>query len=151
MYNKNKEFLEKYISVFENLKADNLGRLMELSSQDIHFEDPFQRTQGRSEYIKIFKDMFLKLDKPTFKVLDYSISEKSKNICFMKWVLTGNLKNNNKKISIKGMSEVSFDQNGNVKSHIDYWDSLTQIIIKLPYIGFFLDKMLKIFFKYKHI
>ena len=78
MYNKNKEFLEKYISVFENLKADNLRRLMELSSQDIHFEDPFQRTQGRSEYIKIFKDMFLKLDKPTFKVLDYSISEKSK-------------------------------------------------------------------------
>ena len=69
----------------------------------------------------------------------------------MKWVLTGNLKNNNKKISIKGMSEVSFDQNGNVKSHIDHWDSLTQIIIKLPYIGFFLDKMLRIFFKYKHI
>jgi len=38
-----------------------------------------------------------------------------------------------------------------VKSHIDHWDSLTQIIIKLPYIGFFLDKMLRIFFKYKHI
>ena len=98
MYNKNKEFLEKYISVFENLKEDNLDGLMELSSLDIYFEDPFQRTKGKSEYIKIFKDMFLKLDRPTFKVLDYSISEKSKNICFMKWVLTGSLKNNNKKI-----------------------------------------------------
>ena len=151
MCNKNKILLEKYISVFENLKEDNLDGLKELIAKDVYFEDPFQKTQGRNEYIKIFQDMFLKLDKPTFKVLDYSISENLNNNCFMKWILRGKLKNNNRNISIKGMSEVSFDQKGNVKSHIDYWDTLTQIIIKLPYIGFFLEQLLKIFFKYKNI
>ena len=96
MCNKNKILLEKYISVFENLKEDNLDGLKELISLDVYFEDPFQKTQGRNEYIKIFKDMFLKLDKPTFKVLDYSISENSNNNCFMKWILRGKLKNNNR-------------------------------------------------------
>ena len=56
-----------------------------------------------------------------------------------------------KKISIKGMTEVRFDIQGKVIYHIDYWDSLTQLIIELPYIGKFIKKILKIVFKFNNI
>ena len=97
--------------------------------------------------------MFKKLDSPFFKVTDYFISENTdnKHIGYLKWVLKGNFRNKNKKISITGMSEVSFDIQGKVIYHIDYWDSLTQLIVELPYIGKFIKKILKIFFKFNNI
>ena len=97
--------------------------------------------------------MFEKLDNPFFKVTEYSISENTdnKHIGYLKWVLNGNFRNKTKKISIKGMSEISFDVKGKVIYHIDYWDSLTQLIVELPYIGRLIKKILKVVFKFNNI
>ena len=45
---------------------------------------------------------------------------------------------------LDGISEIKFNQNGKIFSHIDYWDSYNQFYIKLPYIGKFFYYFLKI-------
>ena len=153
MKNKTRVFLENYISIFENLSEKNYHQLENVLTSDVVFEDPFNKINGKDDFIEIFKEMFKKLDSPLFKVTDYFISENTdeKNIGYLKWVLKGNFRNKNKKISITGMSEVSFDIQGRVIYHIDYWDSLTQLIVELPYIGKFIKKILKLFFKFNNI
>ena len=117
------------------------------------FEDPFNKTIGKDNFIEIFREMFEKLESPFFIVTDYFISENSDNkyVGYLKWVLKGTFRNNKKKISITGMTEVSFDIKGKVIYHIDYWDSLTQLIVELPYIGKFIKKILKVIFKFNNI
>ena len=122
-------------------------------TSDVIFEDPFNKIKGKDNFIEIFKEMFEKLDNPFFKVTEYSISENTdnKHIGYLKWVLKGNFRNKTKKISIKGMSEVSFDVQGKVIYHVDYWDSLTQLIVELPYVGRLIKKILKVVFKFNNI
>tara|TARA_Y200000002_G_C22293799_1_gene501588 strand:+ start:74 stop:535 length:462 start_codon:yes stop_codon:yes gene_type:complete len=153
MKNKTRVFLENYISIFENLSEKNYHQLENALTSDVIFEDPFNKIKGKDDFIEIFREMFKKLDNPFFKVTDYFISENTdnKHIGYLKWVLKGNFRNKNKKISITGMSEVSFDIQGKVIYHIDYWDSLTQLIVELPYIGKFIKKILKIVFKFNNI
>ena len=153
MKNKTRVFLENYISIFEKLSEKNYHQLENALTSDVIFEDPFNKIKGKDDFIEIFREMFKKLDRKFFKVTNYFVSENTdkKNIGYLKWVLKGNFRNKNKKISITGMSEVSFDIQGKVIYHIDYWDSLTQLIVELPYIGKFIKKILKIVFKFNNI
>ena len=43
------------------------------------FEDPFNKTIGKDNFIEIFREMFEKLESPFFIVTDYFISENSDN------------------------------------------------------------------------
>ena len=97
--------------------------------------------------------MFEKVDNPNFKIIDYSISDMkgSPYIGYMRWIMTGEFKNNNKKIFLKGISEVHFDRKGRVLVHIDHWDSLTQLIVQLPYLGFIVRWILKYIFRYDNL
>ena len=148
-----KNNINDYVELFETLHLQNLKKFDNLLDENIYFEDPFNKIKGKDDFIEIFREMFRKLDNPFFKVTDYFISENTdnKHIGYLKWVLKGNFRNKNKKISITGMSEVSFDIQGRVIYHIDYWDSLTQLIVELPYIGIFIKKILKIIFKFNNI
>ena len=47
------------------------------------------------------------------------------------------------------MSEVKFNDQGKVEKHIDYWDSMTQLIVHLPYVGSLVKAFLKGIFKFK--
>ena len=51
--------------------------------------------------------------------------------------------NSNQKI--EGVSEIILNKNGKVSSHIDYWDSLNGLFIKLPFIGVLYRLSLKLF------
>ena len=97
--------------------------------------------------------MFEKVDNPNFKIIDYSISEMKDppNIGYMRWTMTGQFKNKSKNIVLKGMSEVHFDSQGRVLAHIDHWDSLTQLVAQLPYLGFLVRCILKYIFRYDNL
>ena len=122
-------------------------------ANDVIFQDPFNNVQSPKSFIKIFADMFEKVDNPNFKIIDYSISEMKDppNIGYMRWIMTGEFKNKNKNILLKGMSEVHFDSKGRVLAHIDHWDSLTQLVVQLPYLGFLVRCILKYIFRYDNL
>ena len=76
--------------------------------------------------------MFKKIKEPKFFILDYSIN---KERVFLKWKMTFFAFKSLQ--TIEGMSELVINDFGKVASHIDYWDSLNGIFIKIPFIGYF--------------
>ena len=74
--------------------------------------------------------MFKNIKEPKFYILDYSIN---KQRVFLKWKMTFSAFKSLQ--TIEGMSELLLNNDGKVTSHIDYWDSLNGLFIKIPFIG----------------
>ena len=153
MEENNKEFVKKYISAYESLSINNLDTLKNTFTNDIEFEDPFNKVNGKEEVIKIFSEMFEKIDNPKFQILELSYAQNfdKKLTVYLKWILNGKFKRNKKSFAIKGVSEVKFNAQGKVVKHIDYWDSMTQLIVHLPYLGSLVKTFLKGIFKFNNI
>jgi hypothetical protein len=153
MEENNKEFVKKYISAYESLSINNLDTLKNTFTNDIEFEDPFNKVNGKEAVIKIFSEMFEKIDNPKFQILELSYAQNfdKKLTVYLKWILNGKFKRNKKSFAIKGVSEVKFNYQGKVVKHIDYWDSMTQLIIHLPYVGRLVKSFLKSIFKFNNI
>ena len=148
-----KEYVKKYISAYENLSINNLDTLKNKFTNDVKFEDPFNKVNGKEAVIKIFSEMFEKIDNPKFQILELSYAQNfdQKLTVYLKWILNGSLKKNKKSFAIKGVSEVKFNDQGKVVKHIDYWDSMTQLIVHLPYVGGLVKTFLKGIFKFNNI
>jgi hypothetical protein len=84
--------------------------------------------------------MFKNVKDPSFIILNYS---KSKNKVFLKWKMTFYAFKS--KQFIEGVSEITLNSDGKISSHIDYWDSMNGLFIKLPFIGILYRLSLKIF------
>ena len=153
MEENNKEFVKKYISAYESLSINNLDILKNTFTNDIEFEDPFNKVNGKEEVIKIFSEMFEKIDNPKFQILELSYAQNfdKKLTVYLKWILNGKFKRNKKSFAIRGVSEVKINNQGKVVKHIDYWDSMTQLIIHLPYVGSLVKTFLKGIFKFNNI
>ena len=136
----NKKIIEKYISLFSNLTPKNVKDFDNLVSKDIRFVDPFNNVKGVENFKKIFYHMFENIQDPKFTVTTYTI--KNKNV-FLKWKMTFYAFKS--KQYIEGISELTFNKVGKITCHIDYWDSLNGLFIKIPFIGFFYKISLKMF------
>ena len=84
--------------------------------------------------------MFENVKDPNFIILEYS---KNKNKIFLKWKMVFYAFKS--KQFIEGISEITLNDQGKINSHIDYWDSMNGLFIKLPFIGIFYKLSLKIF------
>ena len=130
----------QYISLFSKLTPDNIKDFDDLISQEIIFVDPFNNVRGIVAFKNIFYHMFEKVKDPKFIVLDYAINEKR---VFLKWKMTFVAFKSLQ--TIEGMSELLLNDDGKVISHVDYWDSLKGLFIKIPFIGYFYKFSLHMF------
>ena len=135
-----KNIVKNYINLFSNLKPENIDEFNDLVSNDIIFKDPFNDVIGVNALKKIFYHMFEKVREPKFRILDYSIK---KQRVFLKWKMTFIAFESLQ--TIEGMSELLLDDAGKVAFHIDYWDSLNGIYVKIPFIGYFYKMSLLLF------
>ena len=120
---------QKYLESFENLKEDNIDRLLKYVSENIIFIDPFHKVTNKKEMKEMLQKMFKKLENPNFKVLYYI---KKSKINLVKWEFTCILFNKN--FAFTGLSEVEIKGNL-VTKHVDFWDSGKSIYCNLPLIG----------------
>ena len=127
-----KSLVKNYINLFSNLSPENINEFDDLISKDIVFMDPFNNVKGVNAFKKIFYHMFENVKDPKFLILDYSINKKR---VFLKWKMTFFAFKSLQ--IIEGMSELLLNDDGKVSTHIDYWDSLNGIFIKIPFIGYF--------------
>jgi ketosteroid isomerase-like protein len=135
--------LERYRKAFEGLTPDTLDDLTDLVAENIIFSDPFNHVTGRDQFRRIFAHMFATCDNPRFVVTDAAIGEKA---AYLRWQMTGQFKGKRgKAFSLTGMSEVHFDANGAISQHIDHWDSASQLLSDLPYIGWITRRILRLF------
>ena len=127
-----KNIVKSYINLFSNLSPENINEFDNLISEDIIFVDPFNNIKGVNAFKNIFYHMFENVTDPKFLIVDYSISKKR---VYLKWKMTFFAFKSLQ--TIEGMSELLLNDVGKIVSHVDYWDSLNGLFIKIPFIGFF--------------
>ena len=132
--------VENYIDLFNNLTPDNIDKFDNLISEDIIFIDPFNNINGTNAFKNIFYHMFKNVKEPKFFILNYSVN---KQRVFLKWKMTFFAFKSLQ--TIEGMSELLLNDDGKIASHTDYWDSLSGLFIKIPFIGFFYKVSLFLF------
>ena len=127
-----KNLVKNYINLFNNLSSENINEFDDLISKDIVFIDPFNKIKGINAFKKIFYHMFENVKDPKFLIIDYSINNQR---VFLKWKMTFFAFKSLQ--TIEGISELLLNDDGKVFSHTDYWDSLSGLFIKIPFIGYF--------------
>ena len=135
-----KKNTEKYLKLFTNLNKDNINNFDDLVVEDIVFKDPFNNVKGLKNFKKIFYHMFENVNEPKFTILDYA---QNNNHIFLKWKMSFYAFKSLQ--IIEGMSDITFNKEGKIESHLDYWDSLNGIYVKLPFIGVLYKFSLRMF------
>ena len=136
----NNNYIKNYINLFSNLDLKNIEKFDDLVDKDIEFSDPFNYFKGIENFKKVFYHMFKNVKDPYFIILDYSINKKK---VFLKWKMVFYAFKS--KQFIEGISEITLNNDGKINSHIDYWDSMNGVFVKLPFIGILYRISLKIF------
>jgi len=127
---------QNYALFFEKIdKNTSIEEYRVIFDDDIYFKDPFHEVKGIDNLYSIFEQMYIKLEDPSFKVAE--IIEQN-DIAYLKWSFYFSFKGRNKKEFFEGVSRVEFDKKGKVISHIDYWDSASNLYEKIPFLSFFI-------------
>ena len=133
------EVARLYARYFENLEPGNVDDIHPLISDDIHFVDPFNDIVGRDKVIRVVEKMFEDVKNPRFEILDLAWSN---GLCLMRWDFSchqrflGSWK-------VRGITELAFDDQGRVCSHIDYWDAARHFFSRIPIIGFLIGQVVR--------
>ena len=135
-----KNYINNYLNLFSNLNKENIKKFDDLVVKDIVFIDPFNNIKGLDNFKNIFYHMFDTVEEPKFDIVDYA---QNKDHIFLKWKMTFYAFKASQ--TIEGMSDITLNKEGKVISHLDYWDSLNGIFIKLPFLGFLYKISLRMF------
>ncbi len=127
-----KTALQNLCRFYENLSQQNLSEIRKLYSKDAHFKDPFNEVQGIESIEAIFLHMFSTTQNPRFKVLQ---SLQEANQALLVWDFYFVKDGFSKPVCIHGTSLISFNWQGQVVRHRDYWDSGEELYAKLPWVG----------------
>ncbi|GLQ05935.1 nuclear transport factor 2 family protein [Sneathiella chinensis] len=122
-----------YARYFETLSPETVDDLDGLAGDALYFEDPFNQVRGRDKVKQLFRQMFDHVSDPAFHVYP-PYWESGKGQVLLKWRFTGQNRHLGP-IDFVGLSEVTFDAEGKIVSHVDYWDASTHFYAKIPLIG----------------
>lgn len=124
-----KKVINKYKNAFENLEIKNVQNLLNLVDENVMFEDPFNKIIGKENFKKLLLEMFKKLQKPKFKVLNIFYKQ---DLTIIKWTFSCEILM--KEICFDGLSEVTV-KNGKIIKHLDFWDSGKNLYTQIPFLG----------------
>jgi hypothetical protein len=123
--------LEDYVVFFENLTHRSLPLLGKYVAPDVRFIDPFNTLTGADRMAAVFEKMFEDTERAKFRVIDTAWG-RSGHVAYLRWTMHAVPKGRKNEIVIEGMSEITFSPDGKVTSHIDHWDSGSQILARVP-------------------
>lgn len=134
----------KYLKYYETLSEASVEELRALAVPELHFVDPFNDERNVEHVIEIFRKMFRRLREPRFKILD---AAESGDLLYARWLFEFKVPviGFGKTWQVTGVSVLALDERGLIKEHLDYWDSATQIYMKLPLVGLLIRGLRKVF------
>ena len=127
--------VKNYLDVLDGLQPEELDRLRELCTPDVHFRDPFNNVRSVDAYIEILKESFETMSDVSFEVLETFWSDEA---AVVKWNFHFRMKEGREREMITGLSEVRANAEGRITAHLDYWDSGERIYARIPVIGVFI-------------
>lgn len=132
-----KKETREIIEFYERLSPESLANLSIFYHEKCFFKDPFHEFHSREKLQGIYKKMFKKLEKPSFLITNY-FEKEGELVLFWDFRF-------NEGFNISGSSLLVFDENKKIVTHIDYWDSVSEIWMKIPIIRIFIKMFYKIF------
>lgn len=124
------QVLHNYKQLFENLSPQTVAEdFLQVFNADVYFKDPFNAIYNVHHLQRIFQHMFASLHNPQFRIVDLAGRD---NSGFLEWQLTFKLKAKGERLLIQGVSKIEINPQGQVCSHIDYWDTGEYVYAKVP-------------------
>lgn len=115
---------------YVTLSPESLNDIARFYVSDARFKDPFNQVRGIVSIQAIFEHMFATTQAPRF-VFDEVIEQNQK--AFLTWEFHFGLRGKN--YVVKGGSMLTFNEQGLITDHRDYWDAAEELWEKLPLIG----------------
>lgn len=123
----------RVIERFESLTPADLDRLGDLYAASARFKDPFNEVQGVAAIREVFAHMYRALDGPHF-IVHEAVAEGDR--CFLTWDFRFRFRRFTPELqTMRGASHLSFDGDGRIELHRDYWDVAEELYEKLPAVG----------------
>ena len=130
--------LRGLVEWYESLSPASVARAGEFYAADARFKDPFNDVRGVPAIERIFRHMFATLESPRFVVRDVCRGERS---AMLSWEFSFSAQG--VAYRLQGSSRLEFDPNGQVSSHVDYWDPAEALFMRVPLLGWVLRKLYK--------
>ena len=125
--------IQNVIAQFESLSPQSVNQLTDLYASDALFKDPFNEVTGHDAIKHIFLHMFNQVNNPRFVIK--SVLEDGHHAS-LTWEFKFQFKSSPNQLEIiKGCTWFTFDQQGLIIEHRDYWDATEELYEKLPLIG----------------
>ena len=147
MAKSHQKLIEAYVKAFTSLRPGNIDTLLALVEIDVVFVDPFNKLRGKAAFGAVFEHMFETTIEPQFTVSDVAHSTvRDRHVTYLRWQMTARTKGwPSVSLELEGMSEIHIGDTGLVSHHIDHWDSASQLLSKLPFIGALVRQIMRIF------
>ena len=147
MAKSHQKLIEAYVKAFTSLRPGNIDTLLALVEIDVVFVEPFNKLRGKAAFGAVFEHMFETTIEPQFTVSDVAHSTvRDRHVTYLRWQMTARTKGwPSVSLELEGMSEIHIGDTGLVSHHIDHWDSASQLLSKLPFIGALVRQIMRIF------
>ena len=126
--------LMRLVNFWQTLTPQTVDDIATVYADDASFRDPFNDVRGIEKIQRIFADMFVRLDAPTFTIIE---TIEQPHGALLIWDFDFRLKSLKPQLTrrIHGTSHIRFDADGRVSYHRDYWDAAGELYEKLPLVG----------------
>jgi steroid Delta-isomerase len=126
--------VQRVVDFFESLTPQSVNAMGSYYTADAYFKDPFNEVRGLSEVQRIFSHMYVALHEPRFIVTNTVMQGDQ---CFIVWDFKFRFKRFDTITTqtVRGCSHLSFDAQGRIQVHRDYWDAAEELYEKLPVVG----------------
>ncbi len=147
MAKSHQKLINSYVTAFTSLRSGNIDALLALVEIDVVFVDPFNNLRGKAAFGAVFEHMFETTIEPQFTVSDVVHSTQAdRDVAYLRWQMTARTRGwPSVPLELEGMSEIHITKTGLVSHHIDHWDSASQLLSKLPFIGALVRQLMRIF------
>lgn len=137
------DVLTRFQQTFSELGPGKDMRLSELYAEDIVFEDPAHRIEGRDALANYFDRLNAGLRSGSFEFTRTTVGERSAALC---WRMDMKLKLPKKRISVDGVSVIDFSElEGTITHQRDYFDLGQLLYEQMPILGFIVRAVRKKF------
>ena len=121
---------DRYRRILQKLDPDTLDTLGAVVAPGVRFCDPFHDVTGPAAMKQVFSRLFTAADDIDFLITDSAVNDAS---VYFRWTLKARLRG--KPWTIDGVTHATFDPQGRVTQHIEYWDAASQFYERFPFIG----------------
>ena len=126
-----------YCDLFARLCPSDLARFDAVYAPGARFKDPFNDVRGVPAIRAVFAHMYAVARAPRFEILERGLDG---DVGLVRWRFRYGARGGATR-SFDGMSRVSFDAQGRVTEHLDYWDPVEAIWARVPVLGALLRRL----------